>query len=97
MNIPVYKTNPRWVCGGDIDDDQAYLTGGRLVVSQTSLYSFKCAFGSEPFYVGNRYMFEVLFRKGQNFKIGICEESCIREPEQAFSDTNRGFAFYSNG
>jgi hypothetical protein len=50
--------------GGDIDDDEAYNEGGRLVVSQTSLYSFKCAFGNEPFYPGNRYMFEVLFRKG---------------------------------
>ena len=50
--------------GGDIDDDQAYKTGGRLVVSQTSLYSFKCAYGNEPFYPGRRYMFEVLFRKG---------------------------------
>jgi len=83
--------------GGDIDDDQAFMNGGRLVVSQTSLYSFKCAFANEAFYPGNRYMFEVLFRKGQNFKIGICEESCLREPDSAFSDTTRGFAYYSNG
>ena len=71
----------------------------RLCISRTSLHSFKCAFGTEAeaFYPGNRYYFEVKLRKGHNFKIGICEESCLREPDQAFSDTTGGFAYYSNG
>jgi len=63
----------------------------RIIVNPT--FAFKCAIASEPFYPGQRYMFEVSLRKGQNFRIGICDGSS----ELAFSETLKTYAYYSCG
>ena len=44
---------------------------------------------------GFRYYFEVKFIKGSNFKIGVSKTR--RNREIAFSDTEDGWAYYSNG
>ena len=44
---------------------------------------------------GMRYYFEVKFLKGSNFKVGISKTR--RNLDIAFSDTEDGWAYYSNG
>jgi hypothetical protein len=48
-------------------------------------------------HVGNRYYFEIKCVKGSNFKIGIAESAGRSDPDVAFSDTEYGWAYYSNG
>jgi len=44
---------------------------------------------------GYRYCFEIKFIKGSNFKVGVSKSR--RNLEIAFSDTEDGWAYYSNG
>ena len=59
------------------------------------MHSFKTAYGNISFQAGLRYYFEVKFLKGSNFKIGISKSK--RNLDIAFSDTDEGWAYYSNG
>jgi hypothetical protein len=63
----------------------------------TSLHSFKTAFGTFALRVGQRYYFRVHCVRGSNFKIGIAASAARLEPDIAFSDTDQGWAYYSNG
>jgi len=81
----------------NMGSDEELRHDSRLCTSKTSLHSFKCAFGTEPFEPNCRYYFEVKLLKGTNFKIGIAESQCRDEPDVAFSDGTKGYAYYSNG
>lgn len=59
------------------------------------MHSFKTCFGNMTLMPGFRYYFEVKFIKGSNFKIGVSKTR--RNREMAFSDTEDGWAYYSNG
>ena len=59
------------------------------------MHSSKSCFGNTPLIPGFRYYFEVKFLKGSNFKIGVSKSK--RNTEIAFSDTEDGWAYYSNG
>lgn len=50
-----FKSSYLTLAPGGNDDD--FMQGGRLCISETSLHSFKSAFANEPFYPGNRYFF----------------------------------------
>ena len=67
----------------------------RTCSSKTSMNSFKSVYGNTPLLPGSRYFFEVKFLKGSNFKIGISKTR--RHLDIAFSDTNDGWSYYSNG
>ena len=45
----------------------------------------------------HRYYFEIKCVKGTNFKIGIATEKQKSQPNQAFSDTDQGYAYFSTG
>ena len=45
----------------------------------------------------HRYFFEIRCVKGTNFKIGIASAKQRQNPNQAFSDTDQGFAYFSTG
>lgn len=76
--------------------DLTYISQRRCK-STTSLHSFKSAFGTSPLTPGRRYYFEIKLVKGSNFKIGIALSEARAEPDIAFSDTELGWAYYSNG
>lgn len=59
------------------------------------MHSFKSVYGTMPLMPGFRYYFEVKFLKGSNFKIGVSKTR--RNADIAFSDTEDGWAYYSNG
>jgi len=67
----------------------------RTCTSKTSMNSFKSVYGDITLKPGNRYYFEVLFKKGSNFKIGISRSNINHDI--AFSDTEDGWGYYSNG
>ena len=67
----------------------------KVASSSTSNYSFKTTLGSFPFTPGFKYYFEVKMLKGNNFKIGVAKEDC--DLTIAFSDTPKGWAYYSSG
>lgn len=67
----------------------------RTCTSKTSMHSFKTVYGNTPLLPGSRYYFEVKFLKGSNFKIGISKGK--RNFDVAFSDSNEGWGYYSNG
>ena len=73
----------------DISEDE------RTCTSKTSMHSFKTCYGNTTLIPGFRYYFEVKFIKGSNFKIGVSKSK--RNREIAFSDTEDGWAYYSNG
>lgn len=72
-----------------IDDSE------RICTSKTSVHSFKSTYGDMTLTPGGRYFFEVKFLKGSNFKIGVSRTR--RNLDIAFSDTEDGWAYYSNG
>ena len=80
-----------------VSEGRHELVGSRVCRVTTSLHSFKSAFGDLPLEPNNRYYFEVKCLSGNNFKIGICEVEALRDPNVAFSDTEKGFSYYSNG
>ena len=59
------------------------------------MHSFKTVYGNYPLSPGFRYYFEIKLLKGSNFKIGVSKS--IRCLDYAFSDTEDGWAYYSNG
>jgi hypothetical protein len=67
----------------------------RTCISKTSLLSFKSTYGTMSLIPGFRYYYEVKFLKGSNFKIGVAKSR--RHLDIAFSDTEDGWAYYSNG
>ena len=68
---------------------------GGLIVSQTSLNSFKTVYSAQPFPRGTRHYFEVRFLHGCNFKIGISKTNEV--VENAFCDSSDGYGLYSAG
>ena len=85
-----------WDEAGDYIPDLSF-TAQKLCKSTTSLHSFKTAFGDFPLTAGNRYFFQIRCIKGSNFKIGVAEASQRVDPDIAFSDTELGWGYYSNG
>lgn len=61
----------------------------------SSMHSFKTAYGTQAMTPGHKYYFEVKILKGSNFKLGVCKSRRILD--FAFSDTEEGWAYYSNG
>lgn len=59
------------------------------------MHSFKTTYGNMPLNPGFRYFFEVRMIKGSNFKLGVSKTR--RNLDLAFSDTQDGWAYYSNG
>ncbi len=72
-----------------LDDNQLRVT------SLAKKSQFKTALGTQPFFPGYRYFFEVKMVKGKNFKIGIARGDC--DVNLAFSDTNQGWSYFSTG
>ena len=48
--------------------------------------------GSQTFYEGNRYYFEIFLNRGAQLKIGVCRRARY---EGAFCDTANGWAIYN--
>jgi hypothetical protein len=59
------------------------------------MHSFKSVYGNQSLTPGFRYYFEIKFIKGSNFKVGVSKTR--RSLNVAFSDTEDGWAYYSNG
>ena len=70
---------------------------GKVCRSASQDHCFKSAFGTETLYPGHRYYFELRCVKGTNFKFGIATAAAMNDPDQAFSDTEGGFAYFSMG
>lgn len=70
---------------------------GRVCRSKNSEHCFKTAFGKEAMEPYHRYLFEIKIVKGNNFKLGIAIEEAKKTPNQAPSDTEHGYAFFSTG
>ena len=45
----------------------------------------------------HRYFFQIKCLKGSNFKLGIATGKAKESPNQAFCDTDQGFAYFSTG
>ena len=68
---------------------------GGVVLSQTSLNSFKTIYADQPFPRGTRNYFEIRFLHGCNFKVGVSLSNDV--VENAFCDSSDGYGLYSAG
>jgi len=59
------------------------------------MHSFKTTYGNVSLLPGFRYHYAVRIIKGSNFKIGVSRTTKILD--NAFSDTEDGWAYYSGG
>lgn len=75
---------------GDIEN-------GKICRAINNEHYFKSAFSSEPLPSHCKTFFSIKCTKGTNFKIGIATLEAKNNPNQAFSDTKNGFAYFSNG
>ena len=73
------------------------MASGRVCRAMNQEHCFKSAFGTEALEPHHRYYFEVKCVKGSNFKIGIATDLARNTPNQAFCDTDQGFAYFSTG
>ena len=70
---------------------------GKICRSINQEHCFKSAFGTEALERNHRYFFEIKCVRGTNFKFGIATELAKKTPNMSFSDTDQGFAYFSNG
>lgn len=80
--------------------DSAF-TSTKLKLDETKLTctsiegsGFKTTVGTEKFYAGGRYYFELFLNKGQLVKIGVCRPTPLNL-EEAFCDTVNGWGIYN--
>ena len=70
---------------------------GKVVRATNNEHCFKSAFGTEELLPSHRYCFAIKCIRGTNFKFGIATEQAKKTPNNAFSDTDQGFAYFSTG